>query len=214
LTDERYTLTTTNKERARTARGAHNKVSHAGCKLPSDYLTPAQKKNLSGPVTSFKTNEPMTWATFTALPDSSRRFYIEGLRQKYTAKDNWLARMFGVSDETMRRERERLGIPAYSRGGRAKADEKAAWQAFLDTPEWNLIREARLKAISRKTEETGLANDLRKEAEATEAEPAAEPKPEPEARLTLENVSWADLFAVAKLLGERYGVKVRVEVDT
>jgi hypothetical protein len=184
MTDEVYTLNTTNKDRARTARGAHNKVTHSGCKLPSDYLTAAEKKKLNGPVTSIKTNAPMTWETYKTLPDSSRRFYIEGLRQKYSARDAWIAEMFGIADCTMTHERERLGIPGYPKGGRAKMMDVLAWKTFL----------------GEKAEDETVA----------ETQAVEETVPS----VTLESVSWADLFAVAKLLGERYGVRVRVEVDT
>lgn len=67
-----------------TARSASKRVGNGkGCKLPSDYLTPAQKKKLSGAVKTLNLNQPITWAEFTALDKPLQATYINHIIENY-----------------------------------------------------------------------------------------------------------------------------------
>ena len=170
----------------RIARGAYAKKTHngkGGCRLPSDNLTPAQKAKLNGPVVSVQI-APMSWKEFKTLPDSCRKYYLETLIQKYRARDPWLAEMFGASEHTVWRERTRIGVAGFPRGGKP-ALEKGQWDEFVGQPS-----------------EAPKAEPI-----VAEPEPVAEPAP-----VAVPTITWEDLFLAAKVLSERYGTKVQVIV--
>lgn len=82
MTDESYTLSQTNRERKTIARSAAHRVNGSKskrCTLPSDSLTQAQLKKLSGPVITYDMDKPHTWAELKLWPDDLRSEYITKL---------------------------------------------------------------------------------------------------------------------------------------
>jgi len=184
-------LNTYNWEQKRIARGAHNKVSHAGCKLPSDYMTTTEKRKLNGEVVTYDLTKPMILADFKRLPAVSQKLYLTELIDRYKARDNMLADMFGCNVNTVHRVRNTLGVPSMGRGGTISAYVKRRWEEFLHP-----------------VEEAPVVEELKP----AEAEDAPVPETEPKPAVTGDDASWAALLAMTKALSERYGVTVKVEI--
>ena len=63
------------KQKKDIARSAAHRVcgsKSTKCDLPSDHLTAAQKRALSGPVESYNLSGPMSWAEFKRMPEDPR----------------------------------------------------------------------------------------------------------------------------------------------
>lgn len=125
-----------NKQKKDIAHSAQRRVGQRrGCTLPSDYLTAAQKKALSGPVTSVKLDEPMAYKDFKGLSEDLQRAYIENLQTLYGASDAMLAEMFGISASMGYTVRKGLGLPAVDRKrptNEVLEVRHARWRAFLN----------------------------------------------------------------------------------
>lgn len=66
------------------------------CTLPSDYLTPAQRRELNGKVETMNVNLPITWGELKALPPHMAKEYIETLHRVHKASIAGAARMLEV----------------------------------------------------------------------------------------------------------------------
>lgn len=124
-------------EKKRTARGAFNKKcgsKSTRCTMPSDYLTPAEKKKLNGPVTEVKLNQPMKLDAFMELSDSLKVEYIKYLQDHYNANWKQIGRMMGWSPTKVCLECKRLGVKALNRCYDKDLIQKreAAWEAFCN----------------------------------------------------------------------------------
>lgn len=101
MTDEKYLYISDVADKKRTARGIHNKRTHAGkggkVKFPSDYMTSKELKQMSGEVITYNLNSPMTWAEFKILPEDLQRIYVSKLRERYHVSDSDIYRMLGTS---------------------------------------------------------------------------------------------------------------------
>lgn len=104
MTDERYVFNQDVAERSKMKTGAFHKKNGSKskkCTLPSDHLTPAQKRKLSGPCFSINMNEPLhDWKKFRSLPKTMQVNYINGLVSNYGARQRDIADMFGVKPGT------------------------------------------------------------------------------------------------------------------
>ena len=100
-------------------------------RLPSDNLTPAQLKQLNGPVIEYNTGRPMKWSELLELPDDVRKGYLERLRDEYKATQIMLAGMLGISITTMRRNCGKWGITFPKTGGHLAEKDRRRWEEFL-----------------------------------------------------------------------------------
>lgn len=100
------------KRLARNSKYKKNGSKSRKCTLPSDHLTPAQKRALNGEVQTFNLSKPMTRAQFLAAPFDLQKEYIERLRERFKASDQMIGEMFGVSSQAVTADRARLGIRA------------------------------------------------------------------------------------------------------
>lgn len=133
MTDEKFTFVTDVADKKRTARGAHNKRTHAGksgrVRFPSDNLTKKELNALNGEVKSYRMNDPMTWEQFMSMPDDLKRTYIMAIRNKYNPPDSRIFEMLGICQQTGSRHFKALNL---ARGkdfkrGKFDADGWFAW---------------------------------------------------------------------------------------
>lgn len=124
-----------NMQKKRIAQGARHRVCGSKsrkCSLPSDLLTPAQKRKLNGPVESYDMGRPMSWDRFTVMPRDLQVSYLDGLHKNYGVGEHRLTELFGVSIGTIRRYlsakdlRGRMGFHAVPTNA-----QKSAWERFL-----------------------------------------------------------------------------------
>lgn len=82
MTDEKYAFIETMKERKDISHGARHvtsKRSRKGCKLPSDYLSAKERKNMDSAVVSVKKGVPITANEFKWLSEDGKREYLSGM---------------------------------------------------------------------------------------------------------------------------------------
>ena len=118
-------------QKKRVARGAfaHVNRKRAKCRLPSDYLTAAQKKEMNGAVKTYNITRPMPLDEFKGMPDDLQREYLRNM-QSCGAAATYLADEMGCCSATIREYGEKLGVP-FVRGGR----NLDLWQKKLS--EWH-----------------------------------------------------------------------------
>ncbi len=85
MEDEKYVYFQELKEKKVTGYSARKKRSHCGkggrVKLPSDYLTKKELKNMSGECRSYRMNSPMKWHEFKAMPKDCSLLISRHLRR-------------------------------------------------------------------------------------------------------------------------------------
>ena len=128
MSDEKYELMQDTREKAITARSAHNTRTHCGkggaVKFPSDNLTKKEREAMNSECKSYRMNDPMTWEQFKAMPDDLKVIYIKALRNKYNVPDTYIANMFGVVNSAASKLFNDLGLGVgKSRSGRCKWDK-------------------------------------------------------------------------------------------
>ena len=104
MTNERFIFEQDVRERSKMKTGAFHKKNGSKsrkCTMPSDHLTPTQRKKLSGECMSIKMNEPYyDWKSFKDLSTETQRNYILGLVVDHQARSKDVAEMLGVSANT------------------------------------------------------------------------------------------------------------------
>jgi len=119
---------------ARQAKYRKNGSKSKMCTLPQDRMTDAQLKKQNSKVVSFMLDKPMrSWTDFQRLRRASAVEYINTLHATYGASVGDLAKMFGVSYNTMWSAMKTLGI-SFKHTGRKSNDRKEAWEKFLAGP--------------------------------------------------------------------------------
>mgnify|MGYP003291291130 CR=1 FL=1 len=124
-------------EKKRMARGARCKKNGSKskrCTLPSDNLTPAQRKALSGPVSSWSINQPMTWEVFVAAPHDVQQSYIDALQNRFGVGLATISKeMFGLAVSSLRNHMVRKGLKFSTdkKGSRLNAVQREIWENWL-----------------------------------------------------------------------------------
>lgn len=98
------------KRLAKNAKAKVNGSRSKKCTMPDDYLTPAQRAKLNGPVRTWKLDRPMLWTDFNAMPDDLQREYLQKLRDQFHVGDTQIADMMCVTHATVGKRRRELGI--------------------------------------------------------------------------------------------------------
>lgn len=90
-------------QKKRVARGAfaHVNRKRGKCRLPSDYLTAAQKKGMNGAVKTYNITRPMPLDEFKGMPDDLQREYLRNM-QSCGAAATYLADEMGCCSATIR----------------------------------------------------------------------------------------------------------------
>ena len=86
MNDHVYTFVETVKDRKSLATSARHKVSGSKskrCALPSDNLTPAEKKKLNGPVKTYAINRPMPWEAFKSMPSDLQQAHLDYVQSRF-----------------------------------------------------------------------------------------------------------------------------------
>lgn len=138
MTDEEYVFRSECADRKRTARGSFNKRSHAGkggrVKMPSDYMTKKERDKMNGEVQSYNLNSPMKWEHFKRLPDDLKHEYLSAIISKYNPQREALAKMFGITPNTLYVTCREVGI-SFQNGGARKGRNDAFWAWVNSTNE-------------------------------------------------------------------------------
>ena len=134
MTNDKYTLVETNKERAALARSSrHRKAGSRSRKVPmrTDYMTPAQLRKENGPVMTYNMNAPITMRDLRTWPLDLQREYMRRIDERFHVPGPYIADMLGVTATTLSRYRTSIGVPAGIKRPKPSADVQALWDAFL-----------------------------------------------------------------------------------
>lgn len=99
-------------QKKRVARGAfaHVNRKRGKCRLPSDYLTAAQKREMNGKMKTYNATRPMPWEDFKAMPDDIKREYLRNM-QSCGGAATYLAEEMGCCSATIIECGKKLGVP-------------------------------------------------------------------------------------------------------
>lgn len=179
MTDERFVFNQDVSERSKMKTGARHKKN--GCKskkcvLPSDHLTPSQKKKLNGEVMIIKMNEPYrNWKQFRKLNMSLQDEYIRNLITNHGARSMDIAAMFGVAPTTFASYCTRFNPPFnFNRGLR---NQNPKWTQFISNTAVETKPEAK-KSDEQILEEIFGIKPKSTESEKPEEVKVEEPKPD------------------------------------
>lgn len=159
-------------QKKRVARGAfaHVNRKRGKCRLPSDYLTAAQKREMNGKMKTYNATRPMPWEDFKAMPDDIKREYLRNMKSCGGAA-TYLAEEMGCCSATIIECGKKLGVP-FVRGGRnfnlwqKKLSEWHTSEVVEETPEktvrWTnagakcrTVARAKCRTASRTADHTG-----------------------------------------------------------
>lgn len=124
-------------QKKRIAQSARKKVHpKKGCSLPSDNLTPAQKKKLNGDVISVNLNRPISYKYFKVLSEDMQTMYYNHLVDEFGVFQSDIAKMFGIGNNTLSMYLKKRGLSVRKLTNK-KADynrhleNESKWQLFL-----------------------------------------------------------------------------------
>lgn len=123
------------QRKASTSGARHRKngsKSHK-CTMPSDNLTPAQKRKLNVEVVTMNLYKPMEFRDFTKMSTESQREYIQHLKDVFKASKSDIQHMFDISEYQMNAVCRTLGVGPFPRGGKKKHGEDGG---LARVPEW------------------------------------------------------------------------------
>lgn len=89
-----------NQEKKVVARSAKKKVTHRGCKLPSDYLTKKEKMMLNGEVVTMEMNKPVNYRIFKFWPRDIQKEYLSNLITTFGVGITEVMKMMGTTRPT------------------------------------------------------------------------------------------------------------------
>lgn len=152
------------KEKKLAATGARHRATRGKRSFTvhnqSDHLTKKQLREMSGEVTSYNLNRPMTKAEFDKLPMEARKNYLTHLINTFNASIVGLSNMFGCCRQTTTRTLKNLGIEIPGRGNHMSNKELIAWNNFIngDAPPEAVEEPTVESVIYPVTEEPGVSH--------------------------------------------------------
>lgn len=158
------------KERNSMKSGAFHRVNGSKskkCTLPSDNLTPAQKRKLNGPVREWRVMEPMSWKDFKQMPLDLQQEHLHYIQNRFRIGPSQIsALVFGMSDSAVYFYAQKKGLHYVTYKGTHLSEETK--KAVSDWVNW--VSEP---AAEEPTEAVVVDAPV-------EEAPVGEPTPEPE----------------------------------
>ena len=122
-------------QQKRVAAGARHKRNGSkskACGLPSDHLTPAQLRKLSGEVKTYNLDAPMSWADFKVMPADLQQEYLRSLNSRFGAGCAAISKdLFGKSLSTLSAWMSYHKYSVDFKGKRMNKAELASWERWL-----------------------------------------------------------------------------------
>lgn len=159
-------------QKKRIASGARHRRCGSKSKfvrLPSDYMTPAEKRRMNGKVNTYKMNDPISYGEFKAMPSELQEKYLNGLVSRFCVGMKTIGEeLFHKSANTLNEYCRTHGLKV-ARGKKLSEKEREVWEAWISGEEIknpvfiDEIEEAREPAVV-------MTLPLRKEVPVTESE--------------------------------------------
>lgn len=181
-----------------------NKLSGPGpgVRMPSDSMSRKERAALNGDCMTYRTGVPVAYEEFSAWPEDVQKEYLKKIYWTFGGTKRSIGNMLGVSDITVVRIMDRLGIPRRKAG---EHPQKGQFKAWLRGENKTTLKEivpegtrAELKAIAEPKPEPKL-------------EPKPEPKPEPPK--AEEKKTGNTILALAALLDNLKGSGTKIHIE-
>ena len=89
------------KRLARQSKYLKNGSRSKKCTVPSDFLSPSEKKKMNGEVSVYKMGQPISWQEFKKYPVEMQKEYILSLVDKFGCTRAMLCEIFGIPTATL-----------------------------------------------------------------------------------------------------------------
>lgn len=120
-------------QKKRIAHSAKKRVRQKkGCSLPSDHLTPAQRKKLNGDVIVVNVNKPIAYRYFKTLSKDLQVIYYNHLVDEFGATQSDIAKMLGVKAKTLFEYIRYRDLPVKKLGTGARLKKPEEWKLFCE----------------------------------------------------------------------------------
>ena len=131
MNEATYAFVSTSKERKQLGYSARKRVSGKSkfVTMPSDNLTPKERKELNGKLSTYTMDKPHTYYELLAFPKDVRKEYVQGIIEKYQPSIHDFARMLKVESKVARDLLASLGITR-ERAYR-NPTQKFEWRVFM-----------------------------------------------------------------------------------
>ena len=141
MTNERFVFQQDIRERSQMKSGAIHKKNGSKskkCTMPSDHLTPAQKKKLNGECVNINLSKPITsFAELRKFPCHLQREYLQNLVTNYGARKIDICNMLNTNhsnlDRYLRDRKIDISFGPITRGRKSKMDER--FLEFITRPD-------------------------------------------------------------------------------
>lgn len=119
------------KRVANSARNRKRGSKSKKCPMSTDHMTRKQWLERCGETVAYNLSKPMEWQNFCNLPIHIQKEYLLNLIKLYSTTASDLARMFGITAQTVTKHcgSEEIGIK-FSPGKRMNKDNRAAFEIF------------------------------------------------------------------------------------
>lgn len=130
MDDAKYLFKNDAREKKIIAHSARKKVTHTGCKLPSDYMTRKEKKAMNGEVKRMNIHKPMTYKYFKMIPADLQAEYIMFLHDTFNANTEAIAKKFGIARGSLHNYMYRNELKINLRTNKRAELKEQEWEAF------------------------------------------------------------------------------------
>ena len=193
-----------NMQKKITARSASKrKGNRRGCKLPSDYMTAAQIKNMNGEVQTVQLGKRMEWSEFLALDNSMKEAYLNDIIEKWNVGTSTISKLFGKDKNAVPGCIIRNKLKIKKRSGRTTKKQEASFLAGF--------------GVEPQAEEAPVPEKPKKPAESAKL-PA--PKEDPVAASVAwydfefhDVADWAEILKFIRNMPLPKGAKVKISVE-
>lgn len=133
MDDAQWLFKEDSKEKKITARSARKKARHTGCKLPSDYMTSKQKRQLNGEVKIMNVRKPMTYKYFKTLPKDLQEEFLDYVVSTFHVTAEILCKeLFNISAPGLRNYIRTKNMKSpWTRGQHMPQFDRECWEKFL-----------------------------------------------------------------------------------
>lgn len=104
--------------------------------MSTDHMTKKQWEERNGKVMTYQLGKPMSWDEFRQMPANIQKEYLLDLIHSYSTTASDLARMFGITPQTVTRVcgNSEIGIE-FHRGKRMSKEQRSEFEKFLGKEE-------------------------------------------------------------------------------
>ena len=178
-----------------------NKLSGrgAGVRMPSDSMSRKERDAMNGNCMTYRTGVPVAYEEFSAWPEDVQKEYLKKIYWTFGGTKRSIGNMLGVSDITVVRIMERLGVPRRNAGEHPQNGQFKAW-----------LRGENKTTLKEFIPEKQMA-ELKAIAEPPKPESKPEPKPEPPK--AEEQKTGNAILALAALLDNLKGSGTKIHIE-